>query len=87
MVDQDASLLWVCFDSILQGDHAGVEIATDAHTQLLQSYGLLGDDVQLIANRPCFDDGSVQGLVIDDFFSVSIDPIGTAPNPDPIRHT
>ena len=79
LVDQDASLLWACFDSILQGDHAGVEIATDAHTQLLQSYGLLSEDVQLIASRPCYDDSAVQGLVIDDFFSVSIDPIGTAP--------
>ena len=43
--------LWVSFGSVLQGDHLGVEVATAAHTSLLQSYGLLGDDVSLRAHR------------------------------------
>ena len=49
------------------------KIATDAHSNLLQTYGLLSDDVHLVANRPCFSCASVEGLVIDDFFCVSID--------------
>ena len=67
------SEVWACFNSILQGDHGGVEMATDAHSHLLRSYGLLHEDVQLVANRPCFDIGAVEGLVIDDFFCVSVD--------------
>ena len=39
----------------------------------MQNYGLLAEDVHLVANRPCFDSTAVEGLVIDDFFSVSVD--------------
>eukprot|EP00435_Cladocopium_sp_Y103_P058885 s1903_g20.t2 len=72
-------LVWASFNSILQGDHCGVDIATEAHTQLLQSYGLLGPSLQLTANRPCRHDTVVQGLVIDDFFCVSVEEKGTPP--------
>lgn len=68
-----SDIVWACFNSVLQGDHGGVEIATDAHSQLLRSFDLLKEDVHLVANRPCFDSCSVEGLVIDDFFCVSID--------------
>lgn len=74
-----SELLWAGFQSILQGDHGGVEIATDAHSQLLKSYGLLLKDSQLVANRPCINATSCEGLVIDDFFSVSIDDLGVDP--------
>ena len=67
------NIVWACFSSVLQGDHGGVEIATDAHSQLLQSFGLLKEDVHLVANKPCFDSETVEGLVIDDFFCVSVD--------------
>lgn len=69
----DDELIWASFRSVLQGDHGGVEMATDAHTQLLQQYGLLREAVQLVANRPCRSTSAVEGLVIDDFFSVSVD--------------
>ena len=32
----------ICFSTIGQGDHLGVEFATGSHKRLLQSYGLLG---------------------------------------------
>ena len=71
-------IVWACFNSVLQGDHGGVEIATDAHTRLLQSYGLLQEHVRMVANKPCFSFDVAEGLVIDDFFCVSIDPRGQA---------
>ena len=68
-----ANHLWAAFGSVLQGDHVGVEVATAAHTSLLQSVGLLGDDVALRANRCLRSEVQCQGLVIDDFFCVSIE--------------
>ena len=35
--------LWACFESVLQGDHAGVEIATSAHERWLQQCGLVDE--------------------------------------------
>ena len=61
----------ICFKSILQGDHAGVEIATDGHAGLLQAYGLLDRHSRLVADRPFEGDDLLQGLVIDDFFAIS----------------
>ena len=65
--------LWVCFRSILQGDHAGVEIATSAHEQWLQRFGLLSEDSRLIASRCLRSSTMLQGLVIDDFFAASVE--------------
>ncbi len=69
--------LCISFRSILQGDHAGVELACAAHSQLLRNEGLLQQDEELTANRPLVSSSKVQGLVIDDYFSISIDPIGS----------
>ena len=71
--------VWVSFNSVLQGDHAGVEVATAAHTGLLQSYGLLDDGRRLQANRPLRSSTECQGLVIDDFFALSVEDRGTPP--------
>ena len=70
-------VLWVAFKSVLQGDHAGVEIATDAHANLLRSFGLLDADTRMRASSPCFSNRLVEGLVIDDYFAISVDPKGT----------
>eukprot|EP00438_Fugacium_kawagutii_P027450 Skav208101 [mRNA] locus=scaffold1681:249518:254098:- [translate_table: standard] len=69
--------LWVAFASVLQGDHSGVEIATEAHTSLLQSVGLLTSKSQLLAGRPHHTSSHAQGLVIDDFFSISVEDKGS----------
>ena len=65
--------LWVSFGSVLQGDHLGVEVATAAYTSLLQSHGLLGDAVALRADRCLRSETQCQGLVIDDFFCISVE--------------
>lgn len=69
--------LTVSFQSVLQGDHAGVEMACASHAQLLKNAGLLTSDEEMVANRPLISPYSAQGLVIDDFFSISLDPVGS----------
>ena len=56
-----------------------MEVATAAHTGLLQSYGLLDDGRRLQANRPLRSSTECQGLVIDDFFALSVEDRGTPP--------
>ena len=65
--------LYVCFNSIGQGDHAGVEFATGAHKRLLQSYGLLTAETELRGDCLFRGQDTVEGLVIDDFYSVSVE--------------
>eukprot|EP00435_Cladocopium_sp_Y103_P047077 s582_g13.t1 len=69
--------LWVCFASVLQGDHAGVEIATSAHEQWLQYYNLLDEHSRLVASRSLRSSSLLQGLVIDDYFAVSVEEVST----------
>ena len=71
------SRLCVSFKSILQGDHAGVEMACASHSQLLKTAGLLPPGEELVANRPLESNVKAQGLVIDDYFSISVDQIGS----------
>ena len=66
--------VWISFNSVLQGDHLGVEVATDGHGNLLRSYGLLQDGVRLTADTPLRSSKQLQGLCIDDFFCVSVEP-------------
>ena len=61
-----------CFASIPQGDHLGVELATEAHRNLLSSSGLLPHHQELRADRTFRGSCCLQGLVIDDFFSISV---------------
>lgn len=72
----DDETVFVAFNSVLQGDHCGVDLATEAHTNLLQSQGLLAPDVQLTADKPWRHPSHVEGLVIDDFFSISVEENG-----------
>ena len=74
--------LFPSFASILQGDHGGVEYACQAHCGLLQSYGLLAPASRIVANRPFRGKELMEGLVIDDFFSIGISPIGATSKPD-----
>ena len=45
--------LWASFGSVLQEDHAGVEIATAAHESWLQQYGLLQESTALQHHIVC----------------------------------
>ena len=69
----------VAFNSVFQGDHAGVEFATNAHSNLLRSFGCLAEESNMVASRPLFSNEVAQGLVIDDYFSVSIEDAMSEP--------
>ena len=66
------SKVFVAFKSVLQGDHAGVEIACAAHSQLLRNAGLLNEDEVVLGSRPWRHSCRMQGLVIDDYFSIAV---------------
>ena len=66
--------VFIAFNSILQGDHGGVEFACQSHEGLLSSFGLLAPHERVIADRPFEGTTLMQGLVIDDFFAISIVP-------------
>ncbi|CAE7212545.1 unnamed protein product, partial [Symbiodinium sp. CCMP2456] len=67
------------FRSLYQGDHAGVEFATQAHTALLQASGLLTRETQLLAKHAPSRGGPWEGLIIDDFFSLSSEKLHSRP--------
>ena len=64
--------LYPCFKAIFQGDHLGVEFALLGHASLLQSYGLLVEDGRVMGNSPFPLTSTIEGLVIDDYFSISV---------------
>ena len=72
LVPPSPGCLWVSFNSVLQGDHSGVEIATESHANLLRSHGLLQPNERVVASSPLRSFSEAQGLVIDDFFALSI---------------
>ena len=78
-VRPDEGLLWTSFCSVLQGDHGGVEICTDAHVSLLQSHGLLDANSRLVSSKPLLSSSVADGLVIDDYFCISRED-ATTPN-------
>ena len=69
----------VAFKGILQGDHLGVEIATQSHANLLSTAGLLDASVRMVSDRPLPSTTEVQGLCIDDFFCISLEKRDTMP--------
>ena len=70
---------WIAFGSVFQGDHAGVDLATEGHTQLLKDAGLLEEDTRLQSQSPLRSSQVAQGLCIDDYFCVSVEQEGKAP--------
>ena len=67
--------VFACFGSIAQGDHLGVEIATQSHRNMLKSRGLLCGEEELTSTFPFGGRKCLQGLIIDDYFSVSIEDL------------
>ena len=64
-----------CFGSLFQGDHLGVEFALE---QVLQHYGALRPELQLLNRRAPPLGRTVQALVIDDFVCVRAVPTSPA---------
>ena len=69
--------VYACFNSVVQGDHLGVEIATQSHRNMLKSRGLLCGEEELLSTLPFAGRQTAQGLIIDDFFSVSIEELSS----------
>ena len=65
------------FRSLLQGDHAGVEMACSGHEGLLRAAGILGDPPggRLLNKCPVSVAGPWTGLIIDDLFCVSCEQL------------
>ena len=75
-VPEAHGMLFVAFNSVLQGDHAGVEVATSAHRNLLKIFGLLTEETEVTASRPFESSVVADGLVIDDYFCVAVGSAG-----------
>eukprot|EP00435_Cladocopium_sp_Y103_P010770 s1163_g2.t2 len=71
----ESSTVIACFGALYQGDHLGVEFATQAHSRLLAEHGLLQKGKQFLATSPLVSDRVADGLVIDDFFSISCEAL------------
>ena len=56
--------VFACFSSVAQGDHLGVEIATQSHRNMLKSRGLLVEEEELTSNFPFGGSRCLQGLII-----------------------
>ncbi|CAE7231757.1 unnamed protein product [Symbiodinium sp. CCMP2456] len=69
-----------CFQATCQGDHLGVEIATAAHRCLLKQHGLLKDHQEIRSNEPFPCGGTFEGLVIDDYYSISTEDVRLPPS-------
>ena len=69
-----------CFGALFQGDHLGVELATDSHSNLLCEAGLLGGESRLRSDFPLACDAKVDGLVIDDYFCLSRESRALSPD-------
>ena len=67
------------FKSLFQGDHLGVEFALESHASLLKRSGLLIPEEEILAHHPMPAGPVWQGLVIDDFFSISCERADSDP--------
>ncbi|CAE7900962.1 unnamed protein product [Symbiodinium microadriaticum] len=65
-----------CFNSLFQGDAAGVELATAAHAAFLEEARVLPswEGGRVLAKHPVHPTGPWSGVVIDDLFCISCEP-------------
>ena len=69
-----AQLVHPTFHALFQGDAGGVEFATAGHEGLLQSSGCLLGPGRLQSSHPVSSAGPWQGLIIDDYFALAVQP-------------
>eukprot|EP00435_Cladocopium_sp_Y103_P046805 s630_g13.t1 len=62
------------FRSLFQGDHLGVEFALESHKQLLVDGGLLDPKHRILGGHVVPLSRRYEGLIIDDYFALSVDP-------------
>lgn len=74
----ESTPVFAAFGALFQGDHLGVEIACCSHGMLLEEAGCHPAHNRLSAVQSIVHNGPVGGLVIDDYFCVSAEPIQKA---------
>ena len=77
LVGQRLDSVYVGFKSLFQGDHLGVEYALQSHTSLLEWGGLLHEKRVIKRNQPFPVGPTWEGLVIDDYFTLSAEKVTT----------
>ena len=70
---------YVGFGSLFQGDHLGVEFALAFHEALMTSKGLLAEERRVRGHALFPITADYEGLIIDDYFYLSSQPIKTNP--------
>lgn len=74
------------FKSLYQGDHLGVEFALSSHSSMLEDWGLLRKRNRILGHRPFSLGPDYEGLVIDDYFSISCHPLNDSSRPACLEH-
>ena len=69
------SLVFGSFQSVLQGDHLGVEFGIASHVGFPQEHGLLQGHGRLQTSSLVRPAGLYEGLVIDDYFTIAPVPL------------
>ena len=72
--------VYPAFKSLFQGDHLGVEFALRSHETLLQGGGLLRSNTRIQGHRPFPVGPQYDALVIDDYFSLSVEHVNSVPD-------
>lgn len=73
-VEDRSGMLRACFASVPQGDALGVEFAVDSHRSLMRRHNLITDSAEMRADRVFRGQKDACGLVIDDFYTISVVP-------------
>ena len=63
-----------CQISVSSQDHLGVEVALSGHATLLERAGLLSASCRIQGGHPFPCSSEYQGLIIDDFFALAVEP-------------
>ena len=74
------------FRSLYQGDHLGVEFALSSHGSMLEEWGLLKGKSRILGHSPFPLGPDYEGLVIDDYFSISCHPLTDNRQPACLEH-
>jgi hypothetical protein len=64
-----------CFAAAPMGDHVMVDVVLDSHSHLLEHAGLLSPDLRILGKKAVPDVSRVEGLIIDDWFTVEKVPL------------
>lgn len=78
---KEGDLVVPCFRGLAMGDHAAVDIAQEAHTNLLRRFGAMRVEEVMNYRKPlpCPKSGFYEGIMIDDHLGVQLVPNAKSP--------